>query len=463
MKQKKQEKRERILFTCVGMSDPVRGQRDGPLMHIARHFRPSAICIFISKEAQKNISYYQKMIDFMRDKWKYEPAVSMIPKEIEDPSNLDGLYIPMRDAFENFINQYPNAEIFINLTSGTSQMEIILSQFAASPQYRAIGVQVKNPERKAGTTERVNSKRYNPDEELEHNLDESPESYVNRCVRPKLFTIKQEQEWHTVRGLLERGDYAAILQRNQEVPCLSPVSAKIIEHLNARDSLKDDDARKIAQELPPDVAQDLNLYPMKTDEPDPANYWEIVNYWLMMKNLIRNQHFSAFILRLSVLTLYLEEAMIRVLLAKRGVHYDNLLIRSDKYDDLVLSMSKLLEKAPDVYDALRAKMAKNNWEGKSEPRDERNVFLYTLILKCMNTPKDAMRVFNTCDNLTGERNDLAHRLKSVSREEMEKTIDRKTDTFIRQTERAIVTACPSCDPAVFAVHDRCAAYIETHR
>ena len=41
----------RLLFTCMGTSDPVRGYHDGPMLHIIRHYRPEVICVFLSDEA----------------------------------------------------------------------------------------------------------------------------------------------------------------------------------------------------------------------------------------------------------------------------------------------------------------------------------------------------------------------------------------------------------------------------
>ena len=41
----------RLLFTCMGTSDPVRGYHDGPMLHIIRHYRPEVICVFLSGEA----------------------------------------------------------------------------------------------------------------------------------------------------------------------------------------------------------------------------------------------------------------------------------------------------------------------------------------------------------------------------------------------------------------------------
>ena len=40
-----------ILFTCMGTSDPVRGYRDGPMLHILRWYRPEKVWVFLTEEA----------------------------------------------------------------------------------------------------------------------------------------------------------------------------------------------------------------------------------------------------------------------------------------------------------------------------------------------------------------------------------------------------------------------------
>ena len=83
--------RQKILFSCVGTTDPVRGQRDGGMMHIARRYRPGKICLFLSAEMEKNIPLYERAFAFMRERWDYSPEISMIKSGIQDPSNLDQL------------------------------------------------------------------------------------------------------------------------------------------------------------------------------------------------------------------------------------------------------------------------------------------------------------------------------------------------------------------------------------
>lgn len=438
--------RQRILFSCVGTTDPVRGQRDGGMMHITRHYRPEKICLFVSAEMEKNIPLYERAFAYMREHWdNYAPEVEYVRSGIQDPSNLDQLDGAMEAAFEAFAQRVPGAEIFLNLSSGTPQMEIILSQLALSARYHVVGVQVKNPERKAGTTERVNSPRYNPEEELEHNQDELPDA-PNRCVTPTLFPIRRERAWRELRALLERGDYAAAFHRAET--CLPPTLTDVVDHLRARDLLRDDDARTIAARLP----SELNLYP----GPLSAQYWEIVNYWLMMKNLLRMERYSDFLLRLSVLALFLEEAYLRT-----RIDYDALTCPLPGYDgDRVLSMDALRDAEPELYDKLRDTVFK---EVRSDPRDDRSVFLYTRLLRGAGTPKRLMKFFNVCDNLSGQRNHLAHRLRAMSREDFEKVAHMRIEAFIKETEWSLKAIYPDCDPDAFTVHERALAYIENNR
>ena len=42
-KRMKKGKQETILFSCLGSTDPVRGEHDGAMLHIARHYKPDRI------------------------------------------------------------------------------------------------------------------------------------------------------------------------------------------------------------------------------------------------------------------------------------------------------------------------------------------------------------------------------------------------------------------------------------
>ena len=39
-----------ILYSCFGTTDPVRGMRDGGLMHILRFYRPETVYLFLTPD-----------------------------------------------------------------------------------------------------------------------------------------------------------------------------------------------------------------------------------------------------------------------------------------------------------------------------------------------------------------------------------------------------------------------------
>ena len=43
----------RILFTPAGDTDPVRGYRDGAILHILRHYEVDKVILFLTKEMEE--------------------------------------------------------------------------------------------------------------------------------------------------------------------------------------------------------------------------------------------------------------------------------------------------------------------------------------------------------------------------------------------------------------------------
>ena len=39
-----------VLFSAIGATDPVRDNFDGPMLHIARHYRPKKVYLYFSEE-----------------------------------------------------------------------------------------------------------------------------------------------------------------------------------------------------------------------------------------------------------------------------------------------------------------------------------------------------------------------------------------------------------------------------
>ena len=202
------QKRERILFTCVGTTDPVRGGFDGPMLHIARQYRPERIVLFFSGEMKRLWDAggrLEAVTDRMRTVWDYAPAVEVIDSGVEDVSDLDLLDGPLSRAMDRLAEEYPEAELLVNLTSGTPQMQLLLAQLALDPRYRARGIQVRSPERRAGTAPRNNRADYDVRAELAANGDEAPDA-PDRCVEPGYFARRREALRQRLRSLPGEAD-----------------------------------------------------------------------------------------------------------------------------------------------------------------------------------------------------------------------------------------------------------------
>ena len=125
---------QKIFFSCFGTTDPVRGMRDGGMLHILRFYRPEAVYLFLSREIaelDRADQRIEKTFAYLQENWDgYCPEVIRQETDISDPSDMDILLEPMQALFQRAATEHPEAEILINLSSGTPQMQVILAQLA---------------------------------------------------------------------------------------------------------------------------------------------------------------------------------------------------------------------------------------------------------------------------------------------------------------------------------------------
>ena len=59
--------KENILIACVGITDPIRSDYDGPILHITRYYHPKKIYMILSSEIAER-----------ERKWKYSPESAIL-------------------------------------------------------------------------------------------------------------------------------------------------------------------------------------------------------------------------------------------------------------------------------------------------------------------------------------------------------------------------------------------------
>ena len=112
--------------------------------------------------------------------------------------HIDALQ-PFINHFYEMLSEYPDAEILINLSSGTPQMKMIMSHLSVEHD-AVLGIQVDTPQRRSNRSEPA----VNDDEDIEivieNNFDDQ-EDAENRCHEPQMGYIKRnnlKQSLHTL-------------------------------------------------------------------------------------------------------------------------------------------------------------------------------------------------------------------------------------------------------------------------
>ena len=446
---------ESVLFTCVGTTDTVRGLRDGGMMHAMRHYRPQKVYIFVSSEMEmlnQRDRRYEKTFRFIQEKWGgYAPKVQYNLSGIVDADDLDQVAQPMSDFFEQVVRENPEAQILINLSSGTPQMKMILAQLALNNRYNdrdIVGVQVRNPDKRSGDSDRTNKKNYSVEEELELNEDEEPDA-PNRCSEPKLFAIQRDRVSAQMRSLLARRDYRALEAIGDQLP---PEVLPLIRHLAVRNDLQTEEAYKLARTL----NLPFKLYPVK--HAAGSEYRELSEYYLLLRNLQLTGRYSEFVLRINPFLTHLMARQMEISLPEetRGT------IERCPNGRIKFHPEVLRRKQPDVAAELERRCGIYLNDG------DLSLFVGVPLLRILGKlPEHVLCTLEACENLNSEqRNQAAHQLHAVTNEDIRRVCvdgNRKVygaDELVRIFAGMLENAYPEvCDRALFTIYDRCGDYI----
>ena len=440
-----------ILFSCIGTTDPVRGEHDGPMLHILRHYRPERAFFFLTPEI-RDLSARDDRLEKTRawicENWAgYQPDFHYLHSDVTNAHDIDALDRPLHDAVAQISRENPDAEILINVTSGTPQMQMILSQLAMDMRYRAKGIQVSNFERHSGSTQRTNHSEYDVELELACNEDELPDA-ENRCVEPEMYSIRREFLRRQITALLDTRNFEAVEQLRDSLP---EHVRSLALHLAARSRLQSAAATRLAGEIP-DLP--FKLYAYKTGS--RTEYNSVSEYYLLMKNLVTAGSCTEFLLHLEPLTLTLQTAMLDRLLQRTGFQIHDFV--TEERGRRIFDPSLLQSALPDLYRHYAQDMEARNWEIK---RTELSTYLLGVLLAFFpDVPEKANRLFQHYDMLKDLRNRLAHTLFTVTAAEIRAACGASPEKLLEEIEAVIIACYPACDPVIFSVYEKSVAYIK---
>lgn len=400
-------KREQILFSCLGSTDPVRGCHDGAMLHIARHYRPSKIFWYITKEMhdyELRDDRFRQSIEMLKEQCPgYEPEIlEPYYDRREDASDFDGFYDTFYEQLKQLSSLYPEAEILVNISSGTPQMKMTLALLCESLKFRIKVIQVKNFEHRSGTSVRTTSEEYDIEEELLMNED-GEEGSENRCSEPKLIFVQREKLCSQVETLLRRYDYEAV----RSFKTLPDRLTNIIEHLALRSAYD----VKAAEEKAKTIKMELYPASNKKEETYPE-YRDISEYILCLKLMQRTGRYTDLVIRLNPLVIRLQKAW----LDKKGMDFESISYM-DRRKGLIIDRELLRENNPELFGFIDGKY------NYGFSNSSLNIILCNYFIEWLgaaNSPEGIL--FMQLQKLNDSRNKSAHELQNTGEEDVKRAM-----------------------------------------
>ena len=426
---------KKILLTFAGNTDPTRGEHDGPIIHICRYYKPDKIYLILTKEMEERdeepYNIYERAI---KENLKgYNPEIVHINTGIEEAHHFDIYFNWIYETFEKIKKEEKDAEIYLNMTSGTSQMTInLLMYYIDSFDLNLIPIQVETYTGQSNQSKENNKtvdKNYDVEAEAICNLDNEEKTRTYRIVIPNLKKYSRILTKNQIQKLLEQYKYEAIselLKRNIFDKNLELNT--LVNFAIERTNLKGLDCNKKLYSLNNKNYDKLYYFTKDKNISKISDWYQIVDYFTLANIKQKTEDISAY-------TLMLEPIIVRIYL-------------SILKDLMKINLEKLFKRDTNGYkielkrleEGLK-KMLKEDLK-KTYLKDD--VYISAQVLTCTikyylkKEKKLDINYFNsfskTLAKIKNVRNTLAHELKSINREDF----NRESGTTIEQVNTKIL-------------------------
>ncbi|GHV27435.1 hypothetical protein FACS1894167_02430 [Synergistales bacterium] len=278
-----------VLLSPVGDTDPIRNGYDGPLLHIARQYKPEAVFMFLTAEMtrrEEKRGCYSKAIRHILP----DCVIDITRSDIENAHDFDAFQPHFDRLISRIVSDYPGAEILVNITSATPQIQSALALEVVTNAARLKAVQVSTPAKKSNAdTPHFNAGTDDIDEAMENNLDSLPEA-ENRCAEPNILSFRKVMLKRQIAALIGSYDYSGAfgLLKGEDRALFGDRTRELIKHAYYRSRPDSENAEKSAKKL--DMLD--KLYPVKKKE-----IKKVLEYYLITDLKSRRQEYTDYWLR----------------------------------------------------------------------------------------------------------------------------------------------------------------------
>ena len=199
----------RILFSCVGGSDPITNFLDGPMLHCCRVYQPDVVYLYFTKEmleTENKDHRYTWAIEKLGKELKHEFKIEKIERlECTEPNIFDTFFDDFDHCFDKMEKEYPEAEIYANASSGTPAMKSAIVIIASMSVKKINVIQVSSGEKSTVHRPHVDSS----DLQALWDTNGDNEDMKDRTIliQSRNFKVKIKKE--NIRRFINAYDYSA--------------------------------------------------------------------------------------------------------------------------------------------------------------------------------------------------------------------------------------------------------------
>ncbi|MDD3654823.1 MAG: hypothetical protein PHO01_11725 [Desulfotomaculaceae bacterium] len=165
----------KVLFSTLGMTDPIKNDHDGPFLHILRHYKPQKAYLFMTKRvcelADQDDRYRLQAANLCEQEGFTCEIVELRYEGIDNPQQFDIFYPIFERELINIYKSNPGCQILLNLSSGTPQMKSTCHLLALTTPFPVVPIQVTTPNER----ENYGSPDYDLEKSWTNNLDNHPD------------------------------------------------------------------------------------------------------------------------------------------------------------------------------------------------------------------------------------------------------------------------------------------------
>lgn len=240
---------KKILYSAVGMTDPISNFRDGSLLHICRIYKPDKVYILMSREVIKHHNKdnrYIYCLEKLSEKINHPFEIVTIQKDdLVEVQNYDVVYPIIKENIQSILDNMDETDsLIVNIGSGTPAMKYSLQMLSALADYNFTPINVNTPE-KSSNPHMENQNKYDPAEMWE--LNEDNDDFVDRSFKTTSPLMLKDFYDNSLEKLIKNYNYAGALTLVRSLNFYSDKLENLLVAANSRLQLNFGQAQRILQ------------------------------------------------------------------------------------------------------------------------------------------------------------------------------------------------------------------------